>query len=86
MTRRCMRPSQPAKVGKEARKAKAKATTVVAMEYPLRFFHPGSRLSLGNTRTGANIKAKTVTEAEIVCGRFGSSRLARFRGASAIPT
>ncbi len=81
-----MRPSQSAKVGKEAITMKASATTVVAMEYPLRFRHPGSRLSLGNVRTGASIMAKTVTVAEIICGTFGSPGSARLSGASAMPT
>jgi hypothetical protein len=80
-----MRPAQPAKVGKEAITMKANATTVVAMEYPLRFRHLGSRLSLGNVRTGASIMAKTVTVAEIVCGTFGSPGSARLSGASAMP-
>ena len=80
-----MRPSQPTKAGKEARIAKVKASTVVAMEYLLRVFHPESRLSHGNRRIGANIIAKTVTEAEIVCGRFVYPRSARTKGASAIP-
>ena len=81
-----MRPAQSAKVGKEAITMKANATTVEAIEYPLRFRHPGSFLSLGNVRTGASIMAKTVAVAEIVCRMFGSPGSARLSGASAMPT